>query len=54
MSPGAVRGGGGCGRRTRGLGPNTADQSKGEPTPHDGPKRGKSDGGCLLGLVALI
>lgn len=32
-------------RDTRGLGPNTADQTKGEPTPQDGPTLGKSDGG---------
>lgn len=53
MSPGAVRSGG-AGGETRNLGPNTADQSKGEPTTQDGPKLGKSDGGCPPGLIAFI
>ena len=41
MSPGAVRGRGAGGERTRAFGPNNADQSKGAPTPQDGPERGE-------------
>lgn len=44
----------GDGRRgTGGLGLNTADQSKGESIPQDGPKQGKTEGQCLFGLAAL-
>lgn len=47
MSPGTVKRWRGCRSGTRGAGPDTADQSKGEPTALNGPEQGESDGWWL-------
>uniref|UniRef100_A0A8D3BWK2 Uncharacterized protein n=1 Tax=Scophthalmus maximus TaxID=52904 RepID=A0A8D3BWK2_SCOMX len=41
MSPGTVKRWRGCRSGTRGAGPDTADQSKGEPTALNGPEQGE-------------